>query len=84
MSKGRIDVIDGPDSLGRYTYIVYISCGYFPGHPEGEYHSGERGQVFHTSLPDDLDEYEIIEKDRARREGETRSDWIERVRGYSR
>ena len=53
MKKKKIEILSGPDSLGRYVYFLTWLDDYFPGHPEGEYVTRERGQIFHAPLPED-------------------------------
>lgn len=47
----RIELYAGPDLLGRYTYALFWTAAYHPGHPDGERGIRERGQVFHGPLP---------------------------------
>lgn len=47
----RIEIIDGPDRLGRYIYWLFWMANYHPGDPDGEYQWAERGQLFHAPLP---------------------------------
>ena len=47
----RIEIVSGPDSLNRYTYVLVWCADYHPGHPEGEYRHAERAQVFFALLP---------------------------------
>lgn len=42
----RIEIHDGPDSAGRYSYTLYWQTDYHPGHPAGEHGERERGQCF--------------------------------------
>ena len=41
----RVEIISGPDRLGRYMWFTYWMAGYHPGHPDGEHRWAERGQV---------------------------------------
>jgi hypothetical protein len=45
----RIEVLEGPDDKGRWTFFVYWMADYHPGHPEGEHVCRERGQIFKTA-----------------------------------
>lgn len=45
-AKSRIEVYEGPDSLGRYHYALFWIADYHPGHPNGEHRLAERGQHF--------------------------------------
>ena len=47
----RIEIISGPDDLGRYVHFRFWMADYHPGHPDGEHRLAERGQVFRSRLP---------------------------------
>ena len=47
----RIEVVSGPDAMGRYGHFRYWLADYHPGHPDGENRRAERGHIFHAALP---------------------------------
>lgn len=49
--KARVEIDKGPDPLGRYSYTLFWTTNYHPGHPDGEYAIRERGQCFFAPLP---------------------------------
>lgn len=56
-------MLNGPDRWGRYSYIIYWIADYTPGHPDGEYASRVKGQVFFAN-PSQNGHDEFIEVDR--------------------
>lgn len=42
----RIEIYEGPDKHGDYSYGLFWWAWYHPGHPDGEYAWRERGQMF--------------------------------------
>lgn len=53
--KKRIEIYNGPDEEGRYSYAMFWVADYHPGHPDGEHRVAERGQVFFSKLPKEED-----------------------------
>lgn len=49
-----IDIVSAGDEKGRYTFFSYHVADYHPGHPEGEYRTAWRGQIFFTNLKEYL------------------------------
>ena len=39
----RIEVVSGPDAMGRYVHFRYWLADYHPGHPDGENRSSRAG-----------------------------------------
>ena len=48
----RIELHEGPDQLGRYSWALFWMADYHPGHPDGENRIAERGQHRFGVIPD--------------------------------
>ncbi len=50
MSGRRIEIEDGPDRQGRYSYVLFWTAEYM--YADGVYRMGERAQHYHAKLPE--------------------------------
>jgi hypothetical protein len=50
----RVEIYEGPDDRGRYSYALFWWADYHPGHPDGEHAHRERGQHFFGVPPTGL------------------------------
>ena len=50
-SAHRGEILEGPDSRGRYYYFLFWWTDYIPGHPDGEHVRRQRAQAFFGQLP---------------------------------
>jgi len=46
----RIEIISGPDGLGRSLFTATWDADYFLGDPNGEHRKGRKAQVFFTNV----------------------------------
>jgi hypothetical protein len=44
----RIEYHTLPDKYNKCAFTLYWMADYHPGHPDGEYRTAERGQVFYA------------------------------------
>jgi len=59
MTAGRrLEIYNGPDSVGRYHYAIFWLADYHPGHPDGENRTAWRGQHFFGPIPNEQFELE--------------------------
>jgi len=48
----RVEIHGEPDEEGKQHWSLHWLADYHPGHPDGEHGIRERGQHFHTVIPE--------------------------------
>ena len=49
-----VEIIQGPDRFGKYSFILYWRTNYIPGQPELSHPGLVRAQAFHASIDEIL------------------------------